>query len=139
MATAELLTEQQLAEYEYDRTVREDIELFRSQANAFLAGQITEDQFRAYRLRRGIYGQRQAGVQMIRTKVPGGLLTAEQMRQMARVADRFAGGKGHLTTRQNMQYHFVDLRSVPDALHLLADMRLTTREACYNTVRNVTA
>ena len=139
MATAELLTEQQLAEYEYDRTVREDIELFRSQSNAFLTGQITEDQFRAYRLRRGIYGQRQAGVQMVRTKVPGGRLTAQQMRQLARVADEFGGGKGHLTTRQNVQFHFVPLQQVPPLLHLLADVRLTTREACYNTVRNVTA
>src|SRR5258708_8771069 len=61
------------------------------------------------------------------------------MRQLALVADEFAGGKGHLTTRQNMQYHFVPLVDVPDALHKLADVRLTTREACYNTVRNVTA
>jgi sulfite reductase beta subunit-like hemoprotein len=139
MATAEVLTEQQLTETQYDRTVREDIELFRSQADAFLTGQLTEDQFRAYRLRRGIYGQRQQGVQMVRTKVPGGRLTADQMRQLARVADEFGGGKGHLTTRQNMQFHFVPLRQVPELLHLLADIRLTTREACYNTVRNVTA
>src|SRR6516225_2848059 len=139
MATADLLTEQQLSEHQYDRTVREDIELFRSQANSFLAGQLTDDQFRAFRLRRGIYGQRQAGVQMVRTKVPGGRLTADQMRHLARVADEFGGGKGHLTTRQNVQYHFVPLRQVPDLLHLLADVRLTTREACYNTVRNVTA
>src|SRR6185295_2586466 len=90
-------------------------------------------------LRRGIYGQRQDGVQMIRTKIPGGLLTSGQMRQLGAVADQCAGGKGHLTTRQNMQYHFVPLAQVPDALHLLADCRLTTREACYNTVRNVTA
>src|SRR5215475_7007021 len=139
MATAGVLTEQQLTETQYDRIVREDIELFRSQANAFLAGQLTDDQFRAYRLRRGIYGQRQQGVQMIRTKVPGGLLTADQMRQLARVADVYGGGKGHLTTRQNMQFHFVPLKDVPELLHLLADVRLTTREACYNTVRNVTA
>src|SRR5215469_7551510 len=139
MATAGVLTEQQLTETQYDRTVREDIELFRSQANAFLAGQLTEDQFRAYRLRRGIYGQRQQGVQMVRTKVPGGRLTADQMRQLARAADEFGGGKGHLTTRQNVQFHFVPLRQVPELLHLLADVRLTTREACYNTVRNVTA
>src|SRR5579871_11864 len=139
MATAELLTGQQLIQQEYDRTVREDIELFRSQANQFLTGQLTADEFRAFRLRRGVYGQRQDGVQMIRTKVPGGRLTADQMRQLARVADEFGGGKGHLTTRQNMQYHFVPLPKVPDLLHMLADVRLTTREACYNTVRNVTA
>ena len=139
MATADVLTNQQLLEHEYDSTVREDIELFRSQAQAFLSGQLTADEFRPYRLRRGIYGQRQDGVQMIRTKIPGGLLTSGQMRQLGAVADQCAGGKGHLTTRQNMQYHFVPLAQVPDALHLLADSRLTTREACYNTVRNVTA
>jgi sulfite reductase beta subunit-like hemoprotein len=126
-------------EAEYDATVRADIELFASYAEKFVAGEITDDQFRAQRLRRGIYGQRQAGVQMIRTKVPGGTLTARQMDQLARIADEFGGGKGHLTTRQNIQYHFVPLLRVPALLHLLADVRLTTREACYNTVRNVTA
>jgi sulfite reductase beta subunit-like hemoprotein len=126
-------------EARYDATVRQDIELFRTQAEAFLAGQLTDDQFRAFRLRRGIYGQRQANVHMVRTKVPGGMVTAGQLRQLARAADKFAEGKAHLTTRQNVQYHFVPLRDVPDLLHLLADVRLTTREACYNTVRNVTA
>jgi sulfite reductase beta subunit-like hemoprotein len=139
MATADVLNHQQVLEQEYDTTVRADIELFRSQAQQFLSGQLTADEFRPYRLRRGIYGQRQDGVQMIRTKIPGGLLTSSQMRQLGTVADRCAGGKGHLTTRQNMQFHFVPLAQVPDALHLLADIRLTTREACYNTVRNVTA
>src|SRR5579885_955889 len=139
MAASETLAGLQVIEQEYDRTVRQDIELFRSQAEAFLAGQLTEDQFRACRLRRGIYGQRQPGVHMVRTKVPGGRLTSRQIRQLAFIADEFGGGKGHLTTRQNMQFHFVPLRRVPDLLHALADVRLTTREACYNTVRNVTA
>jgi len=139
MATADVLNQQQVLEQEYDSTVRADIELFRSQAQNFLDGKLTADEFRPFRLRRGIYGQRQEGVQMIRTKIPGGLLTSDQMRQLAAVADFCGGGKGHLTTRQNMQYHFVPLAQVPDALHMLADGRLTTREACYNTVRNVTA
>jgi sulfite reductase beta subunit-like hemoprotein len=139
MATADVINNQQVLEQEYDSTVRADIELFRSQAQDFLSGKLTVDEFRAFRLRRGIYGQRQDGVQMIRTKIPGGLLTSAQMRQLGTVADRCAGGKGHLTTRQNIQFHFVPLAQVPDALHLLADIRLTTREACYNTVRNVTA
>ena len=139
MATADVLIDRQVLEQEYDSTVRADIELFRSQAQEFLDGKLTADEFRPYRLRRGIYGQRQDGVQMIRTKIPGGLLTSGQMRQLAAVADFCANGKGHLTTRQNMQYHFVPLQQVPDALHMLADGRLTTREACYNTVRNVTA
>src|SRR5271163_3482884 len=132
-------TLQQQTEAEYDATVRADIELFRSYAEKFVAGEINDDQFRAQRLRRGIYSQRQAGVQMIRTKIPGGMLTSEQMHLMAAIADEFAGGKGHLTTRQNIQYHFVPLLQVPPLLHKLADVRLTTREACYNTVRNITA
>ena len=78
----------------------------------FLAGEIPEDEFRPFRLKHGIYGQRQPGVQMVRCKIPGGLLTAAQMEQLARIADEFAGGKGHLTTRQNMQYHFVPLARV---------------------------
>src|SRR6266404_3058847 len=139
MSSADTITDLQVVEQEYDSTVRKDIDLFRTQAESLLSGRITDDELRPHRLRRGIYSQRQPGVQMIRTKVPGGLLTARQMRQLARIADEFAGGKGHLTTRQNMQFHFVPLRQVPDLLHLLADVRLTTREACYNTVRNVTA
>ena len=124
---------------EYDRVALRDIELFREAAEKYMRGELTDDQFRPYRLRRGIYGQRQPGVHMVRTKVPGGLLTAAQMRQLAAVADEFGHGKGHLTTRQNVQYHFVPLPQVPDLLHRLADFRLTSREACYNTVRNVTA
>src|SRR5579862_5402351 len=139
MAAADTLTDLQVVAEEYDRVVRQDIEDFRTHAHTFLAGQITDDQLRPHRLRRGIYSQRQSGVQMIRTKVPGGQLTAEQMRQLATISDKFAGGKGHVTTRQNMQFHFVPLARVADLLHLLADVRLTTREACYNTVRNVTA
>ena len=139
MSIADVTTEQQLLEQEYDRVVREDIEQFRSLATERLAGKLTDDELRPHRLRRGVYGQRQEGVHMIRTKVPGGLLTSEQMRRMAYVADEFAGGKGHLTTRQNIQYHFIPLVRVADLLHALADVRLTTREACYNTVRNVTA
>jgi len=132
-------TLQEQTEAQYDATVRADIELFRSYSEKWTAGEINDDQFRAQRLRRGIYTQRQAGVHMIRTKVPGGIVTAEQMDRLGDIADEFAGGKGHLTTRQNMQYHFVPLAQVPALLHSLADVRLTTREACYNTVRNITA
>jgi sulfite reductase beta subunit-like hemoprotein len=123
----------------YDQIVREDIELFRQQAQQFQSGAVSADEFRGSRLRRGVYGQRQDGVHMIRTKVPGGVMESEQMDRLADVADEFAGGRGHLTTRQNMQFHFVPLAKVADLLHRLADVRLTTREACYNTVRNVTA
>jgi len=135
----EPLYEKQLFKNEHDRTVRTEIETFRERALAFLAGDITEDDFRPFRLKHGIYGQRQPGVQMVRCKIPGGLLTAPQVEQLARIADEFAAGKGHLTTRQNIQYHFVPLNRVADLMHLLADAGLTNREACYNTVRNVTA
>jgi sulfite reductase beta subunit-like hemoprotein len=134
-----LLNLQTETEADYDATVRADIELFRSYADKYTAGKLTDDEFRAQRLRRGVYSQRQSGVHMIRTKIPGGSMTAAQMDQLALIADEFCAGKGHLTTRQNIQYHFVPLPQVADLLHKLADFRLTTREACYNTVRNVTA
>lgn len=124
---------------EHDNVVRTEIEAFRTKAAEYLAGAITEDDFRGYRLRFGCYGQRQAGVQMMRTKVPGGMLTADQMDRLADVSDFCAAGKGHLTTRQNMQFHFVPLEQFADAMHMLHDVGMTSREACYNTVRNVTA
>jgi sulfite reductase beta subunit-like hemoprotein len=126
-------------EHQHDDTVRSEIERFRSTINDFLAGNLTDDQFRVLRLRFGCYGQRQPGVQMIRTKIPGGKLTAAQLDNLAAVSDEYAAGKGHFTTRQNLQYHFVPLPRVPDLMHKLADAGLTTREACFNTVRNVTA
>jgi sulfite reductase beta subunit-like hemoprotein len=135
----EPLTDRQLFEIEHDRLVREEIETFRHKAQAFLDGRIAEDEFRPFRLKHGIYGQRQAGVQMVRVKIPGGMLTAGQAEQLGRVADEFGGGRGHLTTRQNMQFHFVPLARVADLMHVLADAGLTNREACYNSVRNVTA
>jgi sulfite reductase beta subunit-like hemoprotein len=138
-APLEIQSNQQHLEIQYDRIVREEIETFRLRAAQFLAGQITEDDFRPFRLKHGIYGQRQAGVQMVRCKIPGGLLTAPQADQLARIADEFAGGKAHLTTRQNIQYHFIPLARVAGLMHLLADVGMTNREACYNTVRNVTA
>jgi len=123
----------------HDLMVREEIETFRRKAEAFLAGDIPEDEFRPFRLKHGVYGQRQPGVQMVRCKIPGGMATSRQLEQFARIADEFGGGRGHLTTRQNIQYHFVPLARVPGLMHLLADAGLTNREACYNTVRNVTA
>ncbi len=132
-------TERQDLEIQHLRTVRQEIETFRQRAREFLDGKITEDEFRPFRLKHGIYGQRQQGVQMVRCKIPGGLLTARQAEQLGRIAEEFGGGRGHLTTRQNLQYHFVPLERVAGLMHLLADVGLTNREACYNTVRNVTA
>lgn len=124
---------------QHDHIVREEIEVVRRKAEAFLAGEIPEDEFRPFRLKHGIYGQRQPGVQMVRCKIPGGVATSRQLEQFARIADEFGGGRGHLTTRQNIQYHFVPLARVSGLMHLLADVGLTNREACNNTVRNVTA
>src|SRR5437899_8720232 len=135
----ESLSSREDLENQYDRTVRDEIEIFRTKSQAFLAGEISENDFRPYRLKHGIHGQRQAGVQMVRCKIPTGLLTAAQLDQLGRIAEEFGGGKLHLTTRQNVQYHFVPLASVADLMHALADVGMTNREACYNTVRNVTA
>ena len=126
-------------EREHEQTVREEIERFRVKAEGVLAGTITDDEFRPFRLRYGIYGQRQPGVQMVRTKIPSGMLTAAQLERLAEIADEFGGGRGHLTTRQNVQFHFVPLANAADLMHKLADIGMTTREACFNTVRNVTA
>jgi sulfite reductase beta subunit-like hemoprotein len=132
------LTARDSFEREHDLTVRAEIERFRTFAASYLEGKITEDEFRGFRLRYGIYGQRQPGVQMVRCKFPGGVLTSRQVLQLARVADEYGGGRAHLTTRQNIQFHFVPLAQCADVMHLLADEGMTTREACFNTVRNVT-
>ena len=107
LATEELLEQREAFEGEHDRVVRTEIETFRERAAQFLAGDISEDDFRPFRLKHGIYGQRQAGVQMVRCKLPSGMVTARQMEQLAHIAREFGGGRGHLTTRQNIQYHFV--------------------------------
>ncbi len=106
------LSTRETFEQEHQQSVREEIERFRAKAQQMLTGAITDDEFRPFRLRFGSYGQRQPGVQMMRTKFPGGMLTAAQLERLADIADDFGGGKGHLTTRQNMQYHFVPLERV---------------------------
>ena len=103
------------------------------------SGDVSSDLFRPFRLQYGIYGQRQAGVQMVRIKIPFGGLTANQLRRVAELAEQYATGVGHVTTRQDIQLHFVELKDVPTMMRGLAEVGLTTREACANTVRNVTA
>jgi sulfite reductase (ferredoxin) len=115
-----------------------DIEKFERMLVRYLAGDMDEDAFRVFRLNNGIYGQRQGGHnQMVRVKVPSGSLTPEQLDMFAYVADTYSRGWGHITTRQNIQFHFVALERVPDLLRDLASVGLTTREACGDTVRNV--
>jgi sulfite reductase (NADPH) hemoprotein beta-component len=117
-----------------------DIEEFVTTLERFERGELTPDQWRAFRLVRGTYGQRQTGdASMVRVKIPQGVLTSEQLEALAEVGERYSRGFGHITTRQNVQFHFVKLHDVEHAMHRLADAGLTTREACGNSVRNITA
>ncbi len=117
-----------------------EIDEFVTTVERYENGEITPDQWRAYRLVRGTYAQRQAeDAQMLRVKVPQGLLTAEQLQALAEVGEQYSRGFGHITTRQNIQFHFVKLHDVEPALRVLAGEGLTTREACGNSVRNITA
>jgi sulfite reductase beta subunit-like hemoprotein len=123
---------------EIDPAARADIDKFERQLARYLAGELEEDVFRIFRLNNGIYGQRQGGHnQMVRIKVPYGSLTPDQLEMLAHVADTYSRGWGHITTRQNIQFHFVQLENVTDVMRDLAAVGLTTREACGDTVRNV--
>lgn len=101
--------------------------------------QIDEEKFRSLRLARGVYGQRQQGVQMIRIKLPYGKVNSKQLRRIAAVSDEYSTGKLHITTRQDIQIHYVDLNRTPELWAELEKDDVTLREACGNTVRNVTA
>ena len=116
----------------------EDVDLFQQKLEAFERGELTPEEWRGFRLLNGVYGQRQDGVHMVRAKMPGGIATPRQLEALAEVADRWGGGKGHVTTRQNMQFHFVPFEHVDEALRVLADGTITTKEACGNSVRNWT-
>jgi sulfite reductase (ferredoxin) len=112
---------------------------FDNEAAKFLAGDLTEEQFIGFRLKQGVYGQRQANVQMIRVKLPFGGITPEQMEAFADVVEKYAPlDKGHITTRQNIQLHHVPLPDAAKAIRELSDAGLSSREGCGNTVRNVT-
>ena len=116
-----------------------DIAKFDRMLEAYLEGRLDEDVFRVVRLNNGVYGQRQGGRnQMVRIKAPYGSITPEQLEALAEIADTYSRGWGHLTTRQNIQFHFVELERVPRLLRDLARVGLTTREACGDTVRNIT-
>jgi sulfite reductase beta subunit-like hemoprotein len=116
-----------------------DIDEFVGYLRRFESGELSADEFRVYRLTRGTYGQRQMGVNMLRVKIPQGALAAAQVDRLADIADEYSRGFGHVTTRQNVQFHFVPLARVPEAMAKLDEVGLTTREACGGTVRNVTA
>ncbi|MCW3028800.1 MAG: nitrite and sulphite reductase 4Fe-4S region [Solirubrobacterales bacterium] len=112
---------------------------FKTEATKFLAGETPEDKFIKFRLKQGVYGQRQADVQMIRVKLPFGGITPEQMEAFAEVIEKYVPlNKGHITTRQNIQMHHVPLPEAEKLIRELGESGLSSREGCGNTMRNVT-
>lgn len=119
--------------------VEKDIIELERKIKAFREGTMPEEKFRSLRLARGVYGQRQQGVQMVRIKLPYGKMTLEQWKRIADVSDEYSTGNLHLTTRQDVQIHFVSLDRTPELWAELEKDSITLREACGNTVRNITA
>lgn len=119
--------------------VEKDIIELAQKIELFNTGRIDEEKFRSLRLARGVYGQRQEGVQMIRIKLPFGKVLSHQLRRIADVSDEYSRGRLHITTRQDIQIHHVDLNRTPQLWADLEKDEVTLREACGNTVRNVTA
>jgi sulfite reductase beta subunit-like hemoprotein len=119
--------------------LEQEFEDFQTEATKFLGGETPENEFIGFRLKQGVYGQRQPGVQMIRVKLPFGGITPEQMDAFAGVVEDYVPlKKGHITTRQNIQMHHIPLKVVTDLMRDLAPSGLSSREGCGNTVRNVT-
>src|SRR6476646_262523 len=120
-----------------DPEIAQELAVFEKTVGEYLAGEVEEDVFRVFRLNQGIYGQRQGGHhQMVRVKIPYGRITPEQLEVLGFIAETYSRGWGHLTTRQNVQFHFVPLEQTPEVLRLLAAAGLTSREAGGDTVRN---
>ncbi len=119
--------------------IEREFDDFDNEAEKFLAEQLPENEFIGFRLKQGVYGQRQPNVQMVRVKLPMGGVTPDQMDAFAEVVERWAPlVKGHVTTRQNIQIHHVPLRDMEELLRVIAEAKLSSREGCGNTVRNVT-
>jgi len=118
--------------------VQKEIIDLEKKIHLFRGGQIDDERFRSLRLARGIYGQRQEGVQMIRIKLPYGKVTSEQLRRITDVSEEYSTGRLHITTRQDIQIHYVSLDRTPELWADLAKDDITLREACGNTVRNIT-
>ncbi|MCZ7530682.1 MAG: nitrite/sulfite reductase [Acidimicrobiia bacterium] len=118
--------------------IESEVDTYEATVESYLRGEVDEDVFRVFRLNHGIYGQRQGGhSQMVRIKVPAGRIVPEQLEMIGHLAATYSRGWAHLTTRQNVQMHFVSLEDTPEVMRLLASVGLTTREACGDTVRNV--
>ncbi|WP_294963753.1 HEPN domain-containing protein [uncultured Flavobacterium sp.] len=118
--------------------VQKEIIELEKKIHLFRGGKIDDERFRSLRLARGIYGQRQEGVQMIRIKLPYGKVTSEQLKRITEVSDKYSTGRLHITTRQDIQIHYVSLDRTPELWADLAKDDITLREACGNTVRNIT-
>jgi sulfite reductase beta subunit-like hemoprotein len=119
--------------------IEREFDDFKTEATKFLAGDIPEDEFIKFRLKQGVYGQRQPDVNMVRVKLPFGGVTPEQMESFANVVEKYAPlNKGHITTRQNVQIHHIPLAEMEPAIRELSESGLSSREGCGNTVRNVT-
>ncbi len=119
--------------------VARDIIDLEKKIRLFRDGKIDSEKFRGLRLARGIYGQRQEGVQMIRIKLPYGRVSTKQLRRISDISDEYASSTLHATTRQDIQIHYVSLDKTPELWAKLEKDEITTREACGNTVRNITA
>ncbi len=119
--------------------VEKDIIELERKIRQFKGGELDEEKFRSLRLARGVYGQRQPGVQMVRIKLPYGKVTSNQLLRISDVSDEYSRGRLHITTRQDIQIHYVDLERTPELWAQLEKDDVTLREACGNTVRNVTA
>ncbi len=122
-----------------NQVVEKDIIELEKKIRQFKEGDLDEEKFRSLRLARGVYGQRQQGVQMIRIKLPYGKVTSRQLQRICNVSDEYSTGRLHITTRQDIQIHYVDLDRTPELWAELEKDDVTLREACGNTVRNVTA
>ncbi len=122
-----------------NQVVAKDILELERKIHEFHGGKLDEEKFRSLRLARGVYGQRQEGVQMIRIKLPYGKVTSQQLLRICDVSDEYSTGRLHITTRQDIQIHYVDLNRTPELWSQLEKDDITLREACGNTVRNVTA
>ncbi len=119
-------------------SVLEEIAAFEKEIGRLQQGEIPEDKFKRFRLQQGIYGQRQKEDFMVRVKIPQGTLNPEHLRRLADIGDKYSTGIAHTSSRQDIQFHWVKLENVPTVMRLLAEVGLTTRESCGNTVRNVT-
>ena len=119
--------------------VQKDIQELETKIGQFIEGEMPEDKFKHFRLTRGVYGQRQLGVQMFRIKLPMGRITPKQLIRIAELSEQFASANLHLTTRQDIQLHYVKVTDTPQLWAGLEEVGVTGREACGNTVRNITA